>query len=87
MYEVGITNETLIAEAIGLTGSSLIYDLKAIPGLENETAWEIVVYAGQVAYAASYKVRRREGPQCSFVTDCFSPGIVCLLGQSRCRVY
>ena len=56
MIGLGITNETLIIEAIGLTGASLIDELKFIPGIAgNDTAWEMVVYAGQVAYAESYQ--------------------------------
>lgn len=55
-YEVGVTDETLIAEIIGLTGNSLIDEIKLVPGIKgNDTAWEIVVLAGQIAYAQSYK--------------------------------
>jgi hypothetical protein len=51
-----VTNETYIGQIIGLTGASLIEDIKLIPGIAgNDTAWEIVVYAGQVAFAESYK--------------------------------
>jgi hypothetical protein len=54
--ELGIVNTTYIGEAILLTGASLLDDLRAIPGIAgNETAWEMVVAAGQVAYAESYK--------------------------------
>ena len=54
--ELGITNASYIAEAITLTGASLLEDLKLIPGIgANETAYEIVVGAGQIAYAESYK--------------------------------
>ncbi|MCJ1479327.1 hypothetical protein MMC13_008012 [Lambiella insularis] len=54
--ELGITNATYIADAIALTGASLLEDLMAIPGIAgNETAYAMVVYAGQVAYAESYK--------------------------------
>lgn len=54
--ELGIYNTSLIGEAIVLTGASLIDDLHAIPGIgTNETAWNMVVLAGQLAYAASYK--------------------------------
>lgn len=56
MVSIGITNETYIGQAIALTGASLIEDLRLIPGIAgNETAWEIVVRAGQVAYAESYQ--------------------------------
>ncbi|OQU95521.1 hypothetical protein CLAIMM_01709 [Cladophialophora immunda] len=55
MYEVGVTNTTYITQAIILTGASLIQDLKTIPGLANETAYQIVVAAGQLAYSESYR--------------------------------
>jgi hypothetical protein len=55
MVELGITNSTLIGEAIALTGDSLIDQLRGIPGLDNDTAWEMVVKAGQLAYSESYK--------------------------------
>jgi hypothetical protein len=54
--ELGITNASYIQEAIVLTGASLLDGLKEIPGIAgNQTAYEMVVYAGQVAYAESYK--------------------------------
>ena len=54
--ELGITNATYITDAIALTGASLLPGLKAIPGIAgNDTAYEMVVAAGQVAYAESYK--------------------------------
>lgn len=54
--ELGITNQTLIGEAIGITGASLLPLLKTIPGIgNNETAYQIVVDAGRIAYAESYK--------------------------------
>lgn len=55
-YELGITNVTYITTAIELTGASLLEELHSIPGIAgNQTAYEMVVYAGQVAYAESYK--------------------------------
>ena len=54
--ELGITNVTYITDAIQLTGASLLPLLKDIPGIAgNQTAYEIVVRAGQVAYAESYR--------------------------------
>ena len=54
--ELGITNASYIQEAIVLTGASLLDGLKEIPGIAgNQTAYEMVVYAGQIAYAESYK--------------------------------
>lgn len=55
MAQLGITNTTYILEAITLTGNSLVDELRLIPGLESDAAWNTVVYAGQVAYAESYK--------------------------------
>lgn len=54
-YEVGVTDPKLIEEVISLTGVSLIDEIAEIPGIKgNQTAWEIVVLAGQIAYAKSY---------------------------------
>jgi hypothetical protein len=54
--ELNITNQTYIGEAIALTGASLIQELKMIPGIAgNDTAYAIVVGAGQLAFAESYK--------------------------------
>ena len=56
MYSIGITDPTTIAEVIGLTGTSLIDQIAEIPGIKgNQTAYDIVVLAGQIAYAESYK--------------------------------
>ena len=54
--ELGITNTTYITEAIELTAASLLDGIKEIPGIAgNQTAYEMVVLAGQIAYAESYK--------------------------------
>lgn len=54
--ELNITNKSYIEEAITLTGAALLEGLKEIPGIAgNETAYEMVVGAGQLAYAESYK--------------------------------
>jgi MFS family permease len=54
--ELGITNASYIGEAISLTAASLLQDLKFIPGIAgNDTAYSMVVAAGQLAYAESYK--------------------------------
>ncbi|TGO90302.1 hypothetical protein BPOR_0070g00140 [Botrytis porri] len=53
--QLNITNKTLIGEAIHYTASSLLPLLKTIPGIAgNETAYQMVVIAGQEAYAESY---------------------------------
>lgn len=52
-----ITNLTYIRQAIVLTGASLIEELDRIPGIKgNHTAYDIVVRAGQEAYAESYQL-------------------------------
>jgi hypothetical protein len=53
--ELNITNATYITEAIALTGASLTNELRLIPGLESDAAWNAVIEAGKMAYAASYK--------------------------------
>jgi hypothetical protein len=56
VLELGITDSTAIEEAIVYTGGSLLSLLQTIPGVAgNQTAYDIVVLAGQEAYAASYK--------------------------------
>ncbi|KAF7861421.1 hypothetical protein EAF04_007986 [Stromatinia cepivora] len=53
--ELHIKNKTLIQEAIGYTAHALLPLLKTIPGIAgNETAYQMVVIAGQKAYAESY---------------------------------
>jgi hypothetical protein len=53
---LNITNPLLIKEAIELTGASLLEELNAIPGIGGVPgAHELVVAAGQIAYAQSYK--------------------------------
>jgi trichothecene efflux pump TRI12 len=54
--ELNITNATYIKEAIGLTSLSLLNDLQQIPGIAgNQTAYDIVVGAGQIAFSESLK--------------------------------
>jgi hypothetical protein len=54
--ELRITNVTYITEAITLTTASLLDGLQEIPGIAgNETAYQMVVAAGQIAYSESYK--------------------------------
>ncbi|EDO02618.1 hypothetical protein SS1G_05095 [Sclerotinia sclerotiorum 1980 UF-70] len=53
--ELHIRNRTLIHEAIEYTAHALLPLLKTIPGIAgNETAYQMVVIAGQEAYAESY---------------------------------
>ena len=54
--ELGITDPKAILSVITFTGAALLDDIKLVPGIVgNETAYEIVVAAGQVAFAESYK--------------------------------
>ena len=54
--QLGISNRTLIKHAVELTSVSLIEKLKHIPGIAgNDTAYEIVLRAGRVGFAESYK--------------------------------
>lgn len=56
MVELNITNVEYITEAVELTSASLLDEIKQIPGIAgNETAYQMVVGAGQIAYAESYK--------------------------------
>ncbi|KAF2149491.1 MFS general substrate transporter [Myriangium duriaei CBS 260.36] len=54
--ELHITNFNTIVEAITLTGASLIQDILYLPGIDgNVTAYNMIVAAGQAAYAEGYK--------------------------------
>jgi hypothetical protein len=54
--ELGITNATYIGAAIEYTAASLLPLIQTIPGIAgNQTAYNMVVLAGQIAYAESYK--------------------------------
>ncbi|KAK7187524.1 trichothecene efflux pump [Paraphaeosphaeria sporulosa] len=54
--KLNITDTATIGEAIVITGSSLLPALKELPGIKDVPgAYELVVYAGQLAYAEAYK--------------------------------
>ena len=54
-YSIGIADPLTIEAIIGLTGVSLIDEIAEIPGIKgNQTAYDIVILAGQIAYAESY---------------------------------
>jgi len=56
VVKLNITDLTLVEEAIKLTGASLLEELNAIPGIGGVPgAHELVVAAGQIAYAEAYK--------------------------------
>ncbi|KAJ5143530.1 uncharacterized protein N7515_002317 [Penicillium bovifimosum] len=56
MTQLNITDVALIGEAIQLTSESLLGELRTIPGIAgNEAAYQMVVEAGQLAYAEGYK--------------------------------
>lgn len=51
----GITNRKVIGQAIGLTASSLVSEIRHLPGIDgNETIWKQIVAAGQQGYANAY---------------------------------
>lgn len=53
--ENGINSTKIITDVIGLTAAGLINDILHVPGVDgNQTKWEILVIAGQTAYAKSY---------------------------------
>lgn len=52
----GITSTAVIEEVITLTGAALPQEIALVPGIAgNTTLYNEVIYAGQVAYAESYK--------------------------------
>ncbi|KAK4901224.1 hypothetical protein LTR27_001781 [Elasticomyces elasticus] len=54
--KLNITNPEIIKEAIGITGVSLLPLLEELPGIKGVPgAYELVVVAGQIAYAEAYK--------------------------------
>ncbi|KAK0890200.1 hypothetical protein LTR57_025187 [Friedmanniomyces endolithicus] len=53
---LNITNPHVIKEAIGITGTSLLPLLDELPGIKGVPgAYDLVVLAGQMAYAEAYK--------------------------------
>ena len=55
LTKLGIKDPHLIEQAILATSTSLIEQIRLIPGLESEAAYQAVVRAGQIAFAESYK--------------------------------
>ena len=55
LTKLGIEDPHLIEKAILATSTSLIEQIRLIPGLESEAAYQAVVRAGQIAFAESYK--------------------------------
>jgi hypothetical protein len=54
--KLNITSPEIIGEAIAITGASLLPALQELPGIKDVPgAYELVVYAGQLAYAEAYK--------------------------------
>ncbi|TKA69655.1 hypothetical protein B0A55_08116 [Friedmanniomyces simplex] len=54
--KLNITSVEVITEAIGITGTSLLPLLQELPGIKGVPgAYELVVLAGQMAYAEAYK--------------------------------
>ncbi|KAG9858190.1 MFS multidrug transporter-like protein, partial [Aureobasidium melanogenum] len=56
VYKLNITSPAIIKAAIELTGASLLPELQTLPGIKGVPgAYEMVVFAGQLAYAEAYK--------------------------------
>lgn len=56
LAEGNVTDIETLTAVIGLTGVSLVEQIADLPGIAgNETLYNSVVYAGQVAYASAYK--------------------------------
>ena len=54
--KLNITSTKLIGEVITLTGASLLAPIAEVPGIKGVPgAYEMVVYAGQIAFAEAYK--------------------------------
>lgn len=54
--KLNITSPKIIEEAIVITGASLLPALEELPGIKGVPgAYELVVFAGQIAYAEAYK--------------------------------
>lgn len=54
--KLNITSPKVIEEAIVITGASLLPLLEELPGIKGVPgAYEVVVSAGQIAYAEAYK--------------------------------
>jgi len=54
--KLNITDVAIIGEAIEITGTSLLSNLQELPGIKGVPgAYELVVFAGQLAYAEAYK--------------------------------
>jgi hypothetical protein len=56
ILKAGIRDPNVIHNAIVLTGASLLEEIRELPGIiGNETLFQAVVKAGQVAYADAYR--------------------------------
>lgn len=56
LVQAGITSPAVIEEVIQLTGASLVDEIAQVPGIAgNQTLYDAVIFAGQEAYAASYR--------------------------------
>ncbi|KAI4733684.1 MFS general substrate transporter [Aureobasidium sp. EXF-12298] len=56
IYKLNITSPVIIKTAIELTSASLLTELETLPGIKGVPgAYEMVVFAGRLAYAEAYK--------------------------------
>lgn len=52
--KLGITDKAAIGQIIGMTAESLTDDIRHLPAVKSDAAWEAIVEAGQLAYANAY---------------------------------
>jgi len=52
--KLDITNIKVITTIINLTAAGLVNEIREVPGVTSDAAWESLVLAGQEAYAKSY---------------------------------
>ena len=53
-FGLGITNITIVTDIIELTAAGLLDDIRHVPGVNSDEAWQDIIQAGQEAYAKSY---------------------------------
>lgn len=53
-FRAGITQGAVIKEVFELTAAGLVNEIRALPQVKTEAAYDIIIAAGQEAYARSY---------------------------------
>jgi len=54
--KLNITDPKILTAIVGLTGEGLLEEMRKLPGVQTEEAYQTLVYAGQLSYAASYPI-------------------------------